>query len=147
MKKVLFVATALLLSTAATAQMPPQPGWNGGSQQGWNGGPPPPPNGGPQPGWHGGQRWDGNAFWRGAPEGPRERIQFLQERVNRGMADGSLDRREGMRVNRELNGVRQWIRRMHWQGAGRLNPDQRAQVQGRLDQISQQIRWMHHLSW
>jgi len=32
---------------------------------------------------------------------------------------------------------------MHWQGE-RLTPDQRARVQARLEQISQQIRWARH---
>ena len=138
MKKIIFTATALLLSTAAVAQMPPPP-------PGWNGGPPPP---GAGPGWHrGGPGWDGNAFWRGAPDSPRDRIQFLQDRVNRSVADGSLDRHEAWRVNRELNDLRRWIQRKHWQDQGPLNPDQRAQVQGRLDQISQQIRWMRHNGW
>jgi hypothetical protein len=87
--------------------------------------------------------WNPTTFWRGAPANPYERIQFLQDRVNRGVADGSLDRREAWRVDRELNGVRQWIRRMHWQ-TGRLTPEQRARVQARLDQISRQIRWLRH---
>jgi hypothetical protein len=86
---------------------------------------------------------NGAEFWRGAPDNPYQRIQFMQDRVNRGVADGSLDRREAWRVNRELNGVRQWIRRMHWQGE-RLTPEQRSRVQARLDQISQQIRWLRH---
>ena len=92
----------------------------------------------PQPG-----RWNPTTFWQGAPENPYERIQFLQDRVNRGVADGSLNRHEAWRVNRELNGVRQWIRRMHWQG-GSLTPDQRARVQARLDDISRQIHWLRH---
>lgn len=91
--------------------------------------------------------WNAGAFWRGAPDNPYQRIQFLQDRVNSGIADGSLDRREAYRVNGELNGVRQWIRRMHWYDAGRLTPDQRAQVQGRLDGISRQIRWLRRNGW
>jgi len=87
--------------------------------------------------------WNPTTFWQGAPANPYNRIQFLQDRVNRGVADGSLDRREAWRVNRELSGVRQWIRRMHWQ-SGRLTPDQRARVQARLDDISRQIRWLRH---
>jgi hypothetical protein len=87
------------------------------------------------------------AFWRGAPDNPYERIQFLQDRVNHGVADGSLDRREAARVNGELNGVRGWIHHMHWEDAGRLTPDQRARVQGRLDSISRQIHWMRHNGW
>jgi uncharacterized protein YdeI (BOF family) len=90
---------------------------------------------------HGG--WERDNFWQGAPDNPWQRIQFMQDRINRGVADGSLDRREAWRANRELNGVRQWIRRMHWNGE-RLTPDQRARVQARLDQISRQIRWMRH---
>src|ERR1700754_4958044 len=73
--------------------------------------------------------WDAGAFWRGAPENPRERIRFLQDRINRGAADGSLDRHEAWRANRELNGVRQWVQHMHWEDGGRLQPEQRARVQ------------------
>lgn len=91
--------------------------------------------------------WNAGAFWRGAPDNPYQRIRFLQDRVNRGIADGSLDRREARRVNGELNGVRTWIHRMHWEDAGRLTPGQLAQVQGRLDGISRQIRWLRHDGW
>ena len=91
--------------------------------------------------------YDSGAFWRGAPDSPYQRIQFLQDRVNHGIADGSLDRREARRVSGELNGVRDWIHRMHWEDEGRLTPGQRAQVQGRLDGISRQIHWMRHNGW
>ena len=92
-------------------------------------------------------QWNPGTFWRGAPDNPNQRIQFLQDRVNQGTANGSLDRREAMRVNHELNGMRQWIHRLHWEDDGRLTPGQRAQVQGRLDGISRQIRWMRHDGW
>lgn len=88
-----------------------------------------------------GQGRDRNSFWQGAPDNPYERIQFLQDRINRGVADGSLDRRQAWRANRELNNIRQWIHRMRWQGE-RLSPDQRMRVQARLDDISRQIHWM-----
>lgn len=91
--------------------------------------------------------WNPQAFWRGAPENPYERIQFLQDRINRGVADGSLDRREAYRASRELDGVRQWMRRMHWENGGQLRPDQRIRVQARLDTVSRQIRWMRHNDW
>lgn len=91
--------------------------------------------------------WNPGAFWQRAPENPYQRIQFLQDRVNHGVADGSLDRREAGRVNHELNGVRQWIHHMHWEDAGHLTPGQRGQIQGRLDGISRQIRWMRHNGW
>ncbi len=91
--------------------------------------------------------WNPGTFWQGAPENPYQRIQFLQDRVHHGVADGSLDRREAARVDGELNGVRKWIHRMHWEDAGRLTPAQRDQVQGRLDGISRQIHWMSHRGW
>lgn len=91
-------------------------------------------------------QWDAGAFWRGAPESPRERIQFLQDRVDRGVADGSLDRREAHRVDRELNGVRRWVHEMHMD-QGRLTPGQRDRVQTRLDRISRQIHWLRHNGW
>ena len=91
--------------------------------------------------------WNPQSFWRGAPVNPFDRIQFLQQRIDRGVADGSLDRREAARASRELDGVRQWIRRMHWRNGGQLSPSQRAQVQARLDTISRQIRWMRHNGW
>lgn len=93
------------------------------------------------PGREGG--WDRNTIWQGAPDNPYERIQFLQDRINRGVADGSLERRQAWRANRELSQVRQWIRRMHWHGE-RLTPEQRERVQARLDDISRQIRWARH---
>lgn len=86
--------------------------------------------------------WNSETFWRGAPDNPNQRIQFLRDRVGRGMADGSLDRHEADRVDHELDGVDHWIHQMHWEDAGRLTPDQRAQVQARLDGISRQIHWM-----
>ena len=125
MKRLFTLSAATLLAGCAVAQMPP-----------------PPP-----PGAMMHQRWDRDAFWRGAPESPHERIDFLQARIDHGMADGSLDRHEGARANHELNGIRQWIHRMHWEDAGRLTPDQAARVQARLDQLSGQIRWMRHNGW
>jgi hypothetical protein len=85
--------------------------------------------------------WDAGAFWRGAPDSPRQRIQFLQDRINRGIGDGSLDRREAMSANRELDRIRQMDRRMHYDNGGRLNPRDRAVIQGRLDDLSRRIRW------
>src|ERR1700761_4527524 len=105
-----------LLTLAALASLS---GTGAGAQ------PAPPPPGG----------WGGGAFGRGAPDSPRQRIQFLQDRINRGIADGSLDRREAMSVNRDLDRIRQMDRRMHYDNGGRLNPQDRAMLQGRLDDL------------
>ena len=125
MKRIAATIAAGLLATAGAAQ----------AQYG-------PP---PAPGGYG--AYNPGSFWRGAPDNPWERIHFLQNRVDRGVRDGSLDHREGARVNSELNGVRNWIRHEHYMDAGRLTPDQRDRIQGRLDQISGQIRWLRHNGW
>ncbi len=126
MKKSLFAAAAMsiaLVTTAATAQIPPPPGW------------------------HGGIVWDREAFWRAAPANPFERIQFLQDRVDHGLANGSLDPHEAARVTGELHAVRGWIRDKHWEDGGRLTPEQGAHLQERLDQISRQIHWLQRTGW
>lgn len=81
--------------------------------------------------------WDREAFWRGAPEGIRERIDFLQRRIDRGIADGSLDRREARRSQYQLNLIRSDVRRMR----GQMTPWRRDQIQARLDNLSRQLRW------
>ena len=131
-------ALATVAAGSAGAQQYGRPG--GYNQGGYNAGPANP--GGYNPG-----AYNSGAFWRGAPDNPWQRIQFLQDRVNRGVADGSINRREAARVSGELNGVRGWMHHLHWEDAGHLTPDQRAQVQGRLDGISRQIRWMRHNGW
>ncbi len=138
MKRIALTIAAGLLATAGAAQ----------AQYGPQYGPPPPPHGsyGPGPGTGPGSYNPGN-FWRGAPDNPWDRIRFLQARVDQGARDGSLDRGEEGRVNGGLNGVRTWIRHEHWVDAGRLTPDQRGRLQGRLDQISGQIRWLRHNGW
>jgi hypothetical protein len=84
--------------------------------------------------------WDGQSFWRDASADPRDRIQFLQRRIDRGVADGSLTRREARRSQRELDGIRRDARRM-----GRhLNDRERATLQARLDDVARDIRWQRH---
>ena len=99
------------------------------------------PMGGPARGW------DRGAFWRGAPDSPRERIRFLQDRINRGISDGSLNRREAARANGELDRIRAMDRRMHYDSGGRLDDRDRAILQQRLDDLSRRIRWSRHNGW
>lgn len=92
------------------------------------------PNG--RPGYDQSRGWDAQAFWRNAPNDPRQRIDYLQRRIDRGIADGSLDRREGRRSLRELNDIRRDAARM-----GRLDSRERAMLQDRLDNLSRTVRW------
>jgi hypothetical protein len=79
--------------------------------------------------------WDREAFWRGAPAGPRERISFLQQRIDRGVADRSLDRGEARRAQFQLNGIRADLNR------GRMTPPRREMILNRLDDLSRSLRW------
>jgi hypothetical protein len=95
----------------------------------------------PRAGWQdnaSSAQWDRDAFWRGAPSDPRQRIQFLQRRIDRGMADGSLDRREGRRAQTELNDIRRESMRRGWDSS------RSAMIQQRLDMLSQRLRWQRH---
>ena len=85
--------------------------------------------------------WDRDAFWRGAPEDPYQRIAFLQHRIDRGLADGSLDPREARRSQYQLNGIRSNADQMRYRHHGRFSPSDYQYIQGQLDQLSQRIRW------
>ena len=102
-----------------------------------------------QPSYDSGQRYEdqrdrgfnGNDFWRGAPSGTWERINFLQRRIDRGVRDGSLDRREARRANAELRDIRQDAQQMRRHRGGYGN-QQEAALQARLDNLSRNLRWM-----
>ena len=109
-----FAALVLLGSTPAMAQA----SWQGNGQSNWQG------NG-----------WDREAFWRDAPTDMRQRVDFLQQRIDRGQRDGSLTRAEARDLNTRLNSVRRDVRR------GYNTSSRRDALQARMDDISRQIRW------
>lgn len=70
------------------------------------------------------------------------RIDWLQQRIDRGQSDGSLDRREARRVRHALHSI---VRDEHsalYVDHGRLSDRHRANLQDRLDRLSDQIRWL-----
>ena len=87
--------------------------------------------------------WDREAFWRGASEDPRQRISFLQQRIDRGVADRSLDRREARRAQAELNNIRSTVNRSR----GRMSQQRRNDVLRRLDDLSRSLRWTRQNDW
>ncbi|CAN5769526.1 hypothetical protein BH11PSE6_BH11PSE6_09110 [soil metagenome] len=87
--------------------------------------------------------WDREAFWRGASEDPRQRISFLQQRIDRGVADRSLDRREARRARAELNNIRTTVNRSR----GRMSQQRRDDVLRRLDDLSRSLRWARQNDW
>jgi hypothetical protein len=72
------------------------------------------------------------------------REAWLQQRIERGVADGSLTRMEAHRVQRELNGIRMEERHLRRRNGGPLRPDDRERLQARLDNLSEHIRWARH---
>ena len=86
--------------------------------------------------------WNGSEFWRGAPNDPWERIQFLQQRIDRGVQDGSLNRREAQRAEYQLRQIRQQAWQMRRRDGGRLSGRDAADLQARLDGLSRNLRWM-----
>lgn len=72
-------------------------------------------------GWQ--ARDDGN--WRGGADGLEQRIDSLQQRIDRGVRDGTLDPREARRAQRQLDVLRQQAR----------------DLDRNLDNLSRSIRW------
>jgi hypothetical protein len=91
--------------------------------------PPPPPPPGPE------------GFWRSAPGGIHERIDYLQHRIDEAQADGYLGRREAGDAYRTLADIRNQERNLRYRDGGDLYPQDRAYLQGRLDELSRRIRW------
>ena len=91
-------------------------------------------------------RWNSDAFWRGAPTDPYQRIDFLQRRIQHGVDDGSLGPREARRSQYQLNQIRRDADRMRYRHHGRFSDADYNYIQSRLDSLSQQIRWQRQ-SW
>ncbi len=108
--------------------------------------PPPPPHDwhgpdGPQgPGGPGGPGFGGP----GAPGGwdIDRRLDWVQDRIAHGRADGSLDRREAMHAQRSLNSIRNEERRDRYYNGGQLREGDRFRLQQRLDRLNDQLHWM-----
>ena len=69
--------------------------------------------------------WNRDTFWRGAPEGLQQRIDWLQQRIDRGVADGTMSRDEARRNQYQLNSLRR----------------DAASLSARLDDLSRNLRW------
>jgi hypothetical protein len=90
---------------------------------------------------YGGNRdgWNSNEFWRGAPSDPWQRIDYLQQRIDRGRQDGSLTPREARRAQMQLRRIRQDVWGMRRNGG--LDSGEATNLQARLDDLSRSLRW------
>lgn len=86
--------------------------------------------------------YDSRTFWADAPTDIRQREAWLERRIQRGQRDGSLTRREADRALRQLADIRRDEYRMSRRDG--LDAREEAQVQARLDDLSQSIRWARH---
>ena len=86
--------------------------------------------------------WNSNEFWRGAPTDTWQRIDYLQQRIDRGVRDGSLTRGEANRARTQLRRIRQDASRMRRNGY--LDPRYSSNIQARLDDLSRNLRWARH---
>ncbi len=84
------------------------------------------------------------AFAQAGAWGLDQREHWLQERINRGHRDGSLDGREYARVQTQLDNIRHDQRVMAANRGGVLMPDQQRVLEGRLDNVSNSIAWLRH---
>ena len=116
---------------APVAYAPPPPAY----------GPPPPSAYGPPPGPGYGPPPAPGSFWYGASYDVRQRIDFLQDRINRANADGNLSPRENRKLSTDLNTVRRQARSMTYRDGGRLSPPDRDYLLRRLDDLSRRVHW------
>lgn len=86
------------------------------------------------------------AYGHDAPRGWEldRRIDWLQQRIDRGRQDGSLDWREARRVQGELIHIRRDEHALRARSGGRLTDRDRFMLQERLDRLGDQIRWLRH---
>jgi hypothetical protein len=100
--------------------------------------PPPPPAYGPG---YGPPPPQGVGFWSSAPQGIHERIDFVQQRINRGASVGRLSPREVRDANHDLNDIRHQEANLRYRDGGHLSPPDRDYLQQRLDTLSQRLHW------
>ncbi len=71
-----------------------------------------------------------------------QREDWIQQSINRGRADGSLDGREFRRAQSTLNDIRSTQAYMLRRGHGRLRDYDRMQLEQRLERLRASLHWM-----
>lgn len=91
--------------------------------------------------WHPGmeEHWEAGTDWR--PD-IRERISIIHSRIDQGMHSGSLTRREGRRLHRDLDRVLDDINRM--KSDGYLNARERDRIVHELNALADKVWDLKH---
>ncbi|MDP9102412.1 MAG: glycine zipper 2TM domain-containing protein [Pseudomonadota bacterium] len=87
-------------------------------------------------------QYDSAGFWRQAPQGIRERLDWMQARIDRARDERTLEPRQVNYAEHELGDIRRMIEDLRARDGGRLNEADRGYIQGRLDHLGQNLRWM-----
>ena len=82
----------------------------------------------------------GGGFWQGAPTDIRQRIDFLQQRVDRLSANGRITPDAAQRAYARLRQVRRYAH-TNYQRYGQLTPDQQGYIQSQLDYVGRSLHW------
>ena len=82
--------------------------------------------------------WNSRDFWQGAPSDTWQRINYLQQRIDRGVRDGTLTRPEARRAQSQLDRIRRDASMMRRNG---LTRGEAVSIQARLDNVSRNLRW------
>jgi len=85
--------------------------------------------------------YDGGGFWRQAPGDLRQRIDWMQARVDRARYERTLDPRQVSYALHELSDIRYLSNDLRTRDRGRLSPSDQQYLQDRLDTLSQNLRW------
>jgi hypothetical protein len=114
----------------------------------YRGPPPPGPGYGPPPGYGPGPvgYGPGPGFWRDAPGDLRQRVEFMQSRLQDAAYDHRLNPSQAHRAFRELDSIRRSIHDLYRRDGG-LSPDDTAYIQSRLDHLGASVHWMERTGY
>jgi hypothetical protein len=77
----------------------------------------------------------------------RQREDWLRDRIDKSLVDGSLDRVEADRVRHELGDIRAQEGDMRDRHDGQLTDNETAHLEARLDNVASTIHWMHETNF
>ncbi|HLK26700.1 MAG TPA: glycine zipper 2TM domain-containing protein [Caulobacteraceae bacterium] len=80
-------------------------------------------------------------FWAGAPASIRERIDFLQRRLDYSSERGWISPYDYRRLEAQLNDIRRQEDQLRDRDGGHLYSADREYLQNRLDDLTQRFRW------
>lgn len=97
-------------------------------------GPPPPP----PP--------EASGFWGGAPTDVRQRIDWVQSRIEREEASGRINHEQTRWAYNEIRNIRASAHHL-WERDGSMTPADADYIQSRLNNLGQQLHWMQRTNY